>query len=262
MSKDQTSIIKNLLEVTPPGEYDLAFRDLQIICQNTSIPSIPQNTRLTWLEKKYTPVKIDDHYAIICKEARVSNLGEYIDPVTFQLFTITLDPLVVQKNESVAQAQNSPTRQQYQDTFSKYVKTAYNSEAAAGVYPKADGFSIILVGVSVNLKNFRTGSVIGNYSIENEKVNGKISSIQHFYESGNAICEHISKISATFQPGDANDLLNCISEFESSWLSSLTQTLDRIFSTEMNKLRRKLPVTATKINWEAELRGVGGMGGY
>jgi hypothetical protein len=156
---------------------------------------------------------------------------------------------------------STPQRGQLQQLLTEYARTAYKSTIGVGVYDTKSALLIVLRSSSISLKNFRTGNVIARYKLEsNGKLTGTITVTQHYFETGNVMCHQSSKLETSVSGGDLPGAVAKIREFENQWLRSYLEAFDWLFNEGMTKLRRKIPVSGTKINWEAEFRGLAGMG--
>ena len=252
-------IAKAFLRNAPPGEYEqctLALRS--IVHSDELIDQARAETQQEWNEKECVVVEIDDHKGIICPEACVQT-GKYIDPIAQEIFDYDYECRVFTKTGQKVQC--SDFRNQLQEELSRYCLMAYKQDAAAGVYDCQDGsINIVLRSRSVSLMNFRTGKTIGRYNLSPDgSLIGTISSIQHFFERGNAVCQHDGHCNKTVTFGNAKEVVKAIKAFEDEWLDGYKNTLESIGADVLFKLRRKMPISKTKINWEREITVGGGM---
>ena len=149
----------------------------------------------------------------------------------------------------------------FKNEINDYVSKSYKENAAGGVYDTPDGnVVIVLSSESVSLNNFRTGKTLAKYTVSSDgSLKGHITSLQHFFEKGNALSEHGGDCDETVSFGDAKGTVKAINKFESKWLDTYKETLDKIGESILFKLRRKTTVQRTKINWLQELTVGGGM---
>jgi capping protein alpha len=253
-------IITGFLTNAPPGEFEQCAADLEVVTGNKSlVDSTKEAAYEAWAHKHFHVVSIDGNNVIICDEAKVGN-RVYLNPVT--LGTFKFDPaartFTATPDKPIA---STPPRIQLQKIFGDYARAAYKSNAAVGVYDGGKGTHVIVIrSTSVSLKNYRTGSVIARYKLEaNGKLTGGIKAVEHYFESGNVMSTQHTKMEAEQPVPDLNQLVLKVRDFENLWLRSYLEAFDWLFAEGMAKLRRKIPISGTKINWEAELRGVAGM---
>jgi hypothetical protein len=92
-------------------------------------------------------------------------------------------------------------------------------------------------------------------------LSGTISVTQHYFEMGNVMCHQSARMDSSGTGKDLAEAVAKIQDFENHWLASYLEAFDWLSNEGMAKLRRKIPISGTKINWEAEFRGLGGMAG-
>lgn len=256
---ENLEIINEILANAPSGEYEQCTAALRSIVQDDELISQARSLTLPdWVEKECLLVDIDDHKALICKEASQGE-GIYVDPTNQQIFAYDFESHTCSPTGDTIES--TPFRDELQAELDAYVKTTYKENAGAGVYLNADGsISVVLRSSSVSLKNFRTGRTIAKYLINQDgSLTGNISSTQHFFERGNSVCSHDGDCNETIQFGDAKSVVNAISTFEDKWLRYYQATLEKIGADVLFQLRRKFPYTKQKINWQQEITVGGGM---
>ena len=259
MSDGNIDIIKGFLENAPPGEYEQCSAALQAIVPDPeAIEEARSETLKTWTEKECRAVEIDGHRMIICEEA-LQDDGSYLDPISLQTYKYDFESRELTPTETTVEG--TEFRNSLQKELTKYAEGAYKENAVAGVYDKEDGSIAIVMGSeSISLNNFRTGKTLAKYTITQDgKITGKIESMQHFFEKGNAVCQHDGSIDKSVAFGNAKDTVKAIKLFEEKWLQEYKETLERIGTDIIFRLRRKFPVSKTKINWMQEVTVGGGM---
>lgn len=255
---ENLDIVKAFLANAPPGEYEQCTAALRsIIPDEELISKARADTLHEWAESECIAVEVEDHKVIICKEARQSD-GVYFDPVTAQLITYDFESRVATPTgDSNGQGEFAKA---LQEELSAYVVKAYKENAAAGVYESGGSITIVLRGSSISLKNFRTGKTVAKYTLSSSgSLKGKITSVQHFFEKGNAVCQHDGECNESCTYGDVKSVLKAIKNFEEKWLNDYKATLEKIGTDVLFQLRRKFPYSKTKINWQQEITVGGGM---
>jgi hypothetical protein len=244
----------------PQGEFELVAADLESVTGNAKLVTAARDSAfLPWAHAQAHLVALDGNNVIVADESKVSE-GAYINPYTQTLFRFDASTKKFKSTTDRAPP-STPQRAQLQQLLTEYARTAYNSTIGVGVYDAKSALLILLRSSSVSLKNFRTGNVIARYKLEsNGKLTGSISVTQHYFETGNVMCHQSTPLNATVPAGDLPQVVAKIREFENQWLRSYLEAFDWLFNEGMAKLRRKIPVSGTKLNWEAEFRGLAGMG--
>ena len=286
------TIAARVLKEAPPGEYDECANALKgFVSDKDLITSVEKDTYKTWAQSRviYVTVGDDEHKALICEEACLGD-NRYIDPTTSKAFTYDFankktvpsqapvpqppsisenpeeeTPEVPDEPQELDQAPlteetipSSPLREATQATITKFTKASIH-DGVCGVYDKDGGLAIAISGSSISKANFRTGSVIFHFLYQDGKLEGTISFFAHFYENGNAVSHQDAKFSADVAGSDdqttAQNLAKQLSKFYDEWVQKIVDGFDILSTEGLNKLRRRLPITKTQINWAQELYG-------
>ena len=259
-NKDPAAVATSFLLNAPPGEFQQTAAAIQGLTGDQALTDAARaDSFKSWAHKNCHTVTVNDKLAILCDEAQ---LGEdvYLDPHTGTAFRYDFASHAVEPAQ--AAAANSAKRQELQGLMVEYAKSAYKSNVGVGVYDAdKQALAIVLTSSSISLRNYRTGSVKAQYRLEaNGKLTGTVAVMQHFFENGNVMCEQSANLDATVKGGDMKACVEKIREFENGWLKGYVEAFDRLSSEGMTKLRRKMAISGTRINWEAEFRGITGMG--
>jgi capping protein alpha len=243
----------------PAGEFEIVASDLEGLTGNAKLVKAARDAAyLQWAHSQALLVSLDGNNVIVADESKVSE-GAYINPYTEKLFRLDGSTKKFKATNDNA-PKSSPQRAQLQQLLVDYARAAYKSTVGVGVYDAKSTLLILLRSSSISLKNFRTGNLIARYKLEsNGKLTGTISVTQHYFETGNVMCHQSSKLETTVPAGDLPQVVAKITEFENQWLRNYIEAFTWLFNEGTPKLRRKLPVSGTKINWEAEFRGLAGM---
>jgi capping protein alpha len=255
----QLRLATSFLANAPEGEFDLVASDLDAVTGNPKLVASARDAAyLQWAHAQAHLVPLDGNNVIVCDEAKVSE-GTYVNPYTQTLFKYDSASKSFKSTKDKAHT-STPQRAQLQQLLTEYARATYKSTIGVGVYDTKGGVLIVLRSASLSLKNYRTGNVIARYKLEsNGKLSGSITATQHYFETGNVMCHNGSKLETSVGGGDLQGAVAKIREFENQWVRNYLAAFDWLFNEGMAKLRRKLPVSGTKINWEAEFRGLAGM---
>lgn len=256
--------MNDFLADSPPGEYAQIGAALQGVTNNREeLEKARSATFERYAKDQCMYVFIGDHPALICDEA-LTESGAYIDPVTGLGFHYNPNSEMVTDTGLNVQ-ESSPLRIALQQRIKDYCLQVYKQDHACGAYDLPDGaVGIVFRASSISLRNFRTGIITAHYKISKEgALTGQISAKLHFFEGGNAMLEYSKKVESTMKMTDpafiANSFVTKISMIESTWLQDLEDGLQKIGEEGLEKLRRKLPISKTKVDWEKELTSGGGM---
>ena len=261
---DKKAIATAFLANAPAGEYEQCSAALSDITKDQGLISAArEESLLAWDKAQCTCIKSGDHSVLVCDEAILPD-GRYLDPHTSEAFTYDYkSKMIAPTNQKV---ETSALRQAINTRLAAYAPIAYTAKSGYGAYDKDDSIVVVMTSKSISLKNYRTGSATGKYTISKDGTyTGHLETQQHFFENGNALCQYGAdargkvRVSSDDPIKFADAVVDAIAEFEERYFEAFCEGLEKIGEEGLNKLRRKLPVTATKINWEMELSGGGGM---
>ncbi|OHT00358.1 F-actin capping protein alpha subunit [Tritrichomonas foetus] len=281
----RVEVASSFLENAPTGEYDQCTNALKGLLKDD--PNVVKKAVKDSFEKYITKtcpiIEIGETNVIFCEEGKISK-ELYINPVDYTIFRFDFTKRILVEKGIPMTAKSSELRTEIQKRMNNYVKIAYRSKYAAGVYDKLrkvksdgekskndkkdsvpqfkvdeDTITIILRSNSCSLKNYRTGGIIARYIYKPStgSLTGTIQSTQHYFECGNVMATTSNELTAELPPKNLDALVNKIREFEDSWMSGYMAALERMATDGVTRFRRKQAITGTKINWEAEFRGIG-----
>ena len=154
-----------------------------------------------------------------------------------------------------------------QQDLGNYVDTYYKSKDVNSNYVIASnsegGANVIIYAERIQLQQFHSGSWTARYSIEKDNdsltISGKVVLHVHAFESGN-----LQLNSTTDFPSAKASMAGIVAQIQ-KWDEELMQNLDSIYenmsSDILKKLRRVMPVTRTRFDWNiAGHRGVRQLG--
>jgi hypothetical protein len=135
---------------------------------------------------------------------------------------------------------------------------------STGVYDCSDGVQIVISSLSIYKESFRTGNLTLKFKLSSGgDLSGKISFRGHFYEKGNAVGEQCSEFREGVSGGDdetlAANAIKKISTFYGTWNDAVHHGFELLTSEGLDRLRRKLPITKTHVNWRQEIIGAAAM---
>ncbi|KAL9616553.1 MAG: hypothetical protein Q9160_008595 [Pyrenula sp. 1 TL-2023] len=157
--------------------------------------------------------------------------------------------------------------------LSTYTTEHYPSSAST-VCPSpspssSDTVHILLTATKLSPSNFWNGRFRSSYAISPSSspptLTGTISVSIHYYEDGNVRLETKKPISVPLQSSSASSIVQAIAKAERMYQEELNRALAQMNEESFKKLRRQLPVTRQKVEWEkvsgyrlgSDLRGGG-----
>lgn len=263
MSDEKVEIAAKFLQNAPVGEYEQCAAAIATITNDTELlQGAREKSAREWEHKQCTGVKSGENIVIICDEALLPD-GSYVDPYTWKAFHYDFKSKMISPSDAEPPT-TTKLRDAIQARLTLYAPIAYTSKSAYGAYLKDDQIVVVMRSSSVSLKNYRTGCAIGKYVIASDGTyTGRLETTEHFFENGNSMCFFGASTKGRMRAADpikfADEFVDSVASFEEQYFESLSQGLEKIGEEGLSKLRRKLPVTATKVNWELELSTGGGM---
>lgn len=112
---------------------------------------------------------------------------------------------------------------------------------------------MILSSHNLNLKNFWTGEWLSFWSLSNNKLEGRVLLNTYYFEEGNVQFKLKKQFNETLKSKDLNELseevINTIKRLEDGIQSELDQIYDSLSDNYLKPLRRRMPITGLKMNW-------------
>ena len=162
---------------------------------------------------------------------------------------------------AVEEAQQTDIQNELRDAIESKVKEylgkCYQMEVTRyNVYFDGGNKIVVLISVhNLNLKAFWSGEWLSTWELDisGNQVKGTLRANTYYYEEGNIQFGLDTKFSTTIGGGDnktvANNLVEFIKTSENSVQLELEKVYDELSENYIKPLRRKLPVTGTKMNW-------------
>jgi len=259
---EKLKIAHQFILESPPGELNDVFNDLIVLLDIDDYKEyLPQFVKSfqEYNNANFIPVEIpnQDSKAIISKFGMIDD-EHYLDPRSGNSFAFDHFHQKVDDVQKVEIEENEETalREAVDEEIQKYVKEHF-AEGVNAVYYKDDKMTIIITANKYNPDNFWNGRWRSIYHIdtENNEVTGYIKSNVHYYEDGNVQLEWKKDTSFTLSKDKsdptayAKAITKGIDDFERNAEISLKETYNDQANNVLKALRRALPVTKQKMDW-------------
>ncbi|KAG8874443.1 F-actin-capping protein subunit alpha [Tulasnella sp. 331] len=267
------SIASSFLLQSPPGEINDVLSDVRAIIANDTeleqgIHAALEEYNLT----QFTVVDVPehDHKVVICEEGRIGDEAEkremqcFLDPRSKTKFGFNHSDLSVSHSEPVQVDESAePFRASLDSVAATYVQDHFHDGVVSVFASSSTSFTIVLVANKYNPANFWSGRWRARYFVDLEQglINGKILINVHYYEQGNVQLQttHTPSISlggshplpATSQT--ATKLLKLIEQQDGEYQQSLVGVYSDMSEKTFKGLRRALPMTRSKMDWDKVL---------
>jgi len=197
----------------------------------------------------------------VIAQAGEIDLTHYYDPVDD--VTIEVDHLTLQTNPAEDPSNQDPDladlRAVLQRRLQDYVKSYYPGDnAAVGVFAVNGRINVVITGERINLKNFWSGKWTSNWNVTindgNATITGDTKIHVHYFEDGNLQMQTSKAVpAASFAFNSDNTLFDKIASHiqvnETGLQSGLEEMYTNMNNETFRSLRRIMPVTRTKMDW-------------
>ncbi|CAK5262913.1 unnamed protein product [Mycena citricolor] len=255
---------------SPPGEINDVLNDVRNIISDDD--SLHEGVLPTLKEYNITQFMVVDvpgaqHQTIISEAARVSTSGDgqerFLDPRSKTSFLFDHLTLETSDSQSVDPNTDSEPFREALDKATQTYLTAHFHDGVASVFASKDTtnqFVIQVVANKYNPTNYWSGRWRSQYTVDlNENtVKGMVLVNVHYYEQGNVQLSTTHDISislpaaiVTASPNvSTTKLLALIENEERKYQTSLNDTYQEMGEKTFKSLRRALPLTRQKIDWD------------
>ncbi|KAH0831910.1 F-actin-capping protein subunit alpha [Lanmaoa asiatica] len=267
-SDERIQVASAFVLQSPPGEINDVLNDVRVIVNDDDILEdglLPALRDYNLAQFILVDVPNADHQTIVSDVARIQDIDEeeenerFLDPRSKTSFKFdhlrlasTLDSHC-ERNESSAALESAAL---------SYLASHYIDGVTAIFASQPPGhFTVQIVSNKYNLANFWSGRWRSQYQIdfaESKTIQGKILVNVHYYEQGNVQLETSHDLSIPMPPAivnasptaAANKIFALIEAEETRLQTSLNDSYHKMSEKAFKGLRRALPLTRQKIDWD------------
>lgn len=259
-TEDLKAIANNFLLSAPPGEFMEVVTDVRNLVPDPAI----LNDGASRTFREYNTEQMvqvespnNSHKVLITKHGEVAD-GEYLDPKGNQVILFDHIKQTVTGSRPLGGGELDgsvePLRQAFERAAFDYVAQHY-PHGTTTVYGKDGQVIIAISSARFNSSNFWNGRWRGvwTYTPGSSKASGHLRIVVHYYEDGNVQLNSESNQDVTFTEGSpdvtAKNALAAIAKAEQNYQQVLDTGYQTMGDTTFKALRRALPITRTKIDW-------------
>jgi len=251
-------IANNFILNAPPGELFDVVSDVKALLPNVKMinESAPRTFREYNTEQM---IAVDspghNHKVLITKYGEVAD-GEYLDPRGNAV--ITFDHIKQQPTGSRAISDEldsslEPLRAAFEKAAVEYVGQHY-THGASTTYAKDGQVIVAISSAKFSPNNFWNGRWRSVWTYANGELVGHYKIVVHYYEDGNVqlntdTTQKFPLPSAGGNDATAQAALKQIAKAEQAFQQSLDTSYATMGDTTFKALRRKLPITQMKVDW-------------
>jgi len=242
----------------PPGEFMEVVTDVRALLPKESLlnESAPRTFREYNTEQMVVVESPNHtHKVLITKYGEVAD-GEYLDPKGQQVVIYDHIKQAVTGQRAIQGGELDNSLEGLRSAFEKhsyeYAEQHY-PHGAATIYGKDGQIIIAISSARFNSKNFWNGRWRSVWTYANGELNGHLKIVVHYYEDGNVQLNTDTNLKVNVQEGapdaTAAAAIKAIAKAEHSFQQSLETSYATMGETTFKALRRALPITRTKIDW-------------
>lgn len=258
------AICKKFMLNAPPGEFMEVVTDIRgLVSDETIINDVVPEAFREYNTEQMLVVDHGDHKIVICKEAQVGD-NEYLDAVTQE--SVNFDHItrkVTGSNGGAGQFGGAfeEYRAAAQTEGQAYVADHYATGTLAA-FNADNGVTIAISAAKFEPRNFWTGAWRSVWTAsfapgKNAEItlSGNVSISVHFYEDGNVQLNASNTLEAKCKGGataeaTAQAIFKAIGVAETKYQQALEGAYAMMDTSTFKALRRQLPVTASKVDWD------------
>lgn len=248
----------------PVGEIDEVVKDVSTLVNDDSVLStgkvaeILENYNLQQFEFGANP-DVEGGKIIVCAAGKAE--GGYVDPDTGKVYAFDHTTRTFGEQVGDSEQKNEEVRAATAEALSAYLLGNYSKgKAYSGVYGSDEGLKIIVSGQNVHLGNCWTGSWRGEYTVDvsasgTTALTGKTTVAVHYFEDGNvqlhAAIDNTVDVTVADAKATGSSIAAAIAKIELDFQNNLEEMYITMHNDTFKQMRRFLPKTKMKMNWNA-----------
>jgi len=253
MMVSKQATVASFVEAAPPGELSNVVADIKALAPNEA--SSLDAAYKKYNEEQYTAIKLPNASdSVLISTHNSLGDGRYFDTasqVSFEVDHAAQSASNVQQHPS-----DSPNAEKIASLHKAFSASAseHFPSYTVGVYPTRtdSSITILLVANKYSPQNFWNGRWRSTYSLDPSGggLRGTIKVDVHYYEDGNVRMSANKKLELNGGGGSAETVVREIAKAENKYQEELNRAFATLAEGSFKSLRRQLPVTRQRVEWE------------
>jgi capping protein alpha len=264
--EEKIKIASDFIKNAPAGEFNEVFNDVRVLLGNDELlKEGAAQSFARYNRDQFTPVEMEgEKRKTLITEVGDLGEGRFLDPTSGKSFAFDhLTKAVSDIQEEERDATSEPFRLAMDFAAAKYL-TSHFPAGNLTVYGKSSGdevtLTVCLEDHKFNPKNFWNGRWRSSWTVKfgADGSGGSITGVMriqvHYYEDGNVQLQSSKDVSgavpATSDPeAIARAVVDLMETQENDYQTALNENYNVMSDTTFKALRRQLPVTHSKLDW-------------
>ncbi|VDN57404.1 unnamed protein product [Dracunculus medinensis] len=262
---DKVRIASGFLLHAPPGEFNEVFNDVRMLLNNDALLKDGCGVAFAQYNKEqFMPARLEgvEKQTLITPFNELPN-GRFFDARsknTFKFDHLRKEAIDVQPDNTIDSSVELWLKY-LQEEADKYMDSHYEDSGVAAIFPSANSLVLCIESHQFQPKNFWNGRWRSQWTLPlhdgksgQHEVKGVIKVQVHYYEDGNVQLVSTKDITAKINlladhTQSAKDIFKVIWDEESKYQEAVQDNYQQMSSTTFKALRRQLPVTGAKFDW-------------
>lgn len=264
-SEDRVQVAASFILQSPPGEINDVLNDVRVIVDDDAgleegiLPALREYNISQFMTVE---VPGEQHQTIVSEFARVPDTEEerYLDPRSKTSFVFNHLTLEATDPRSEEPSEAEPQRAALESAALSYLSSHYHDGVATVLAMSNTRFAVQIVSNKYNPSNYWAGRWRSHYEIdfESNTIQGRVLVNVHYYEQGNVQLSTSNDSSISIPaavlslspPSSASKIFALIEAEEGRCQTSLNDVYHEMGEKAFKGLRRALPLTRQKIDWD------------
>lgn len=259
---EKIRIVSNFIKSAPPGEFNEVFNDVRVLLDNDQLlKEGASNAFSQYNTEQFTPAKVNDELVLVTTYGQKEG-SRFIDPRN--KLTFKYDHLRKEASDpspTSVDNQAEPWRAALDKGLQSYMKDHYPNGVVT-VYGCGSGSQIKLTVCiedhKFNPKNFWNGRWRSEWTISfnpgsSAELKGLLRVQVHYYEDGNVQLVSNKDVKETVKTSSeeatVKEIVKVLEAAENEYQSAISDNYKTMSQTTFKALRRALPVTRTRVDW-------------